>query len=117
MNEDDRKPDFVDFDARLERLRASQPGSREKDAQSSGRANASSAHAGLHIGIELVAGVLFGVVVGYFLDGWLDTRPVFLILLLVLGMAAGSLNAYRYIQRLERERSTPEAKVADHEED
>ncbi|MCB1972362.1 MAG: AtpZ/AtpI family protein [Geminicoccaceae bacterium] len=104
MSEDDRKPDFVDFDARLERLKASQPGSRDEDAQSR-RRNASSAHAGLHVGIELIAGVLFGVVLGYFLDGWLDTRPVFLIIMLVLGTAAGTLNAYRYMKRLDRERA------------
>ncbi|MEZ5824719.1 MAG: AtpZ/AtpI family protein [Geminicoccaceae bacterium] len=115
MNEDDRKPDFIDFDARLERLRASQPGSKEEDAQS-GRKNASSAHAGLHIGVELVAGVMFGVVVGYFLDGWLGTRPIFLVVLLVLGMAAGTLNAYRYIQRSERERSSKAAGDAERED-
>jgi ATP synthase protein I len=37
---------------------------------------------------------------GWFLDGWLETRPWLLLLFLLLGAAAGTLNAYRAAMRL-----------------
>lgn len=48
---------------------------------------------------ELVGGLIFGVLVGLFLDNWLDTGPVFLLLFLVLGMSAGVWNVYRLSNR------------------
>ncbi|MCB2055088.1 MAG: AtpZ/AtpI family protein [Geminicoccaceae bacterium] len=111
MSEDDRKPDFGAFDARMARLKAAETGSDGK-AGPEGEPKAAT-HAGLHIGIELVAGVIGGALLGYFLDAWLDTGPLWLIVMLVLGSAAGMLNAHRYIKRLDRERSdksgTPKA--------
>ena len=54
----------------------------------------------MRAGVELVAGVAVGVAVGYGLDQWLETFPVFLILCFVLGAAAGMLNVYRSISGL-----------------
>ena len=49
-----------------------------------------------------MASALFvGAALGWFLDKWLGTRPLLLLLFLVLGMAAGMLNAYRTATRMQ----------------
>lgn len=47
------------------------------------------------IATDLIAGVLVGGLVGWQLDAWLGTRPVLLLIFLVLGTAAGLLNVIR----------------------
>ena len=49
----------------------------------------------IRIGTELVAALIVGVGVGYFLDYWLDTKPWFLVTFFFLGAGAGVLNVYR----------------------
>ena len=44
---------------------------------------------------DLGAAIFVGGVLGYWLDGWLHTRPLFLILLIFAGFVAGFLNLYR----------------------
>ena len=40
--------------------------------------------------------------IGFNLDRWLHTKPVFLLLFLVLGMAAGILNVWRLVSPRDR---------------
>lgn len=47
------------------------------------------------ISLELFSGVFVGTGAGYFLDKWLGTSPLFLIVLFFLGAVAGGLNIYR----------------------
>ena len=49
----------------------------------------------IRVGVELVAALLVGVGIGWLLDRWLHTRPVFLIVFVLLGGAAGIRNVYR----------------------
>ncbi len=51
----------------------------------------------LRIGTELVAGLAVGVVIGWLLDRWLGTKPLFLILFFILGSAAGIMNVFRTV--------------------
>ncbi len=44
---------------------------------------------------ELLSGVVVGGGLGYLLDKWFHTLPVFFILLLILGVAAATLNIYK----------------------
>lgn len=44
---------------------------------------------------ELVAALIVGGVLGYWLDTWLHTKPLFMILLFFAGFAAGFVNIYR----------------------
>ncbi|WP_370511874.1 AtpZ/AtpI family protein [Telmatospirillum sp. J64-1] len=55
----------------------------------------------MRIAVELVAGVLVGVGIGYALDAWLGTRPWLMVVFLFLGSAAGALNVYRAVKGLD----------------
>ena len=49
---------------------------------------------GLRVGTEIVASTVIGLTMGYFIDQWLHTRPIFLIVFAFFGLAAGFLNLY-----------------------
>ena len=48
--------------------------------------------------IEMAVGIGFGAFAGWWLDRWLGTRPILLVVMILLGFAAGMLNAYRASQ-------------------
>ena len=60
---------------------------------------------------DLIAGVICGLGLGYGLDVWLETRPVFIAVFLILGCAAGLLNAVRFLNSFERRRREKEARA------
>jgi ATP synthase protein I len=91
-------PDFNDFDERVRRLRESARLPQEEDTKE--RPRTSIGGAGVQVGVELVAGVIGGGLIGYWLDRWFGTWPIMFLILFFLGAAAGMLNAYRYIRRL-----------------
>ncbi len=47
------------------------------------------------VATELVAGVIVGAFIGWVLDKWLETSPLFLVLMFFLGAMAGMLNVWR----------------------
>ena len=49
------------------------------------------------VGVELVAAVLVGLAIGWALDSWLRTRPLFLVLFVFLGGGAGIANVWRLV--------------------
>ncbi len=49
----------------------------------------------LRLATDIVAAVLVGGAIGWFVDWWLGTSPWGLIVLLLLGFAAGMMNALR----------------------
>lgn len=53
----------------------------------------------MRVSIELVAGVGVGVFLGYQLDRWLHTSPLFLLLCFFLGVAGSFLNIYRVFKQ------------------
>jgi len=57
---------------------------------------------GLRVGTEIVASTVIGLGIGYYIDKWLDTRPIFLLIFFLFGVVAGFLNLYRAV-RLDRE--------------
>ena len=49
------------------------------------------------VATELLAGLLIGTSLGWIIDNWLNTSPLFLIIFFLLGGAAGILNLWRII--------------------
>jgi ATP synthase protein I len=94
MAEKERPPSFEDFDARLDKAR---PAKKPVVDEPPPRLDYGT---GLQAGIEVVAGVGVGVLIGWGLDRWLGTMPLFLIVFFMLGAAAGVLNAYRHLRRM-----------------
>ena len=68
---------------------------RSHTGKTSGNQDMSGYSMAIRIGTELVAALIVGVGIGYFLDNWLDTKPWFLVVFFFLGAAAGVLNVYR----------------------
>ncbi len=81
-----------DLDARL---RAAREGSEVKRPATGTHRDMSFAYRVL---IEMIAGLGFGAFVGWWLDTWLGTRPIVMVVMILLGFAAGALNAYRVSQ-------------------
>lgn len=54
------------------------------------------------MGIHLVSGVIVGLVMGYYLDRWLGTKPWLLVVFLIFGIIAGYRNMFREMQRIQR---------------
>ncbi|MBN4076650.1 AtpZ/AtpI family protein [Mariprofundus ferrooxydans] len=50
---------------------------------------------GVRVGTEIVASTMIGLGIGFFLDHWLDTRPIFLIVFAIFGIVAGFINLYQ----------------------
>ena len=65
----------------------------------------SQAHAGWRMVTELVAGLLIGFCIGYGLDSLFVTLPIFLVLFVLLGFAAGVKTMLRSAQDIQRAQS------------
>ncbi len=55
------------------------------------------------IGSFLATAIVVPTVIGHYLDGRFGTEPVFTLVLLVVGLLAGFLGAYRQLQDVLRE--------------
>ena len=78
-----KNPKLKDLDDRLKDIRENKVGS-NSDNQAF-----KSAHIGWRMVLELVIGIIIGVVLGFSLDSFLNTSPIFLIILIFFGFAAG----------------------------
>lgn len=59
------------------------------------------------VGLSFVLALVMGFGAGYFLDGWLGTRPWLTFIGFFLGLAAGILNVYRVMQIAGRSSTPP----------
>jgi ATP synthase protein I len=84
---------FRHLGERLDHQRASRPP--EPDSGARPTADPSAMARGFRLSSELVAGVLVGAVLGWLLDRWLGISPWGLIVLVLLGFAAGVFNVMR----------------------
>jgi ATP synthase protein I len=84
-----------DIDQRLKKLRSSLDQEKARSAGPKGLADNSGMALALKLGSEFVAGVIVGFVVGYGIDVVFGTRPWGMIVFLLLGFAAGTLNVMR----------------------
>lgn len=99
MGQDDERPDDAGSDPRLRALgeklaeaRHTPSGAESRGPQSSGLSGIGQA---MKVGSEFVAGVIVGFVIGYTIDRLFGTTPWGMIVFLLLGFAAGTLNVMR----------------------
>jgi ATP synthase protein I len=81
-----------------ERLRAAR-GRQGLDAGpvAQARGDGSALGIGLRVGVELFSALAVAVAIGWGLDHWLHTLPLFLIIFVLLGGAAGVANLWRMV--------------------
>jgi ATP synthase protein I len=63
----------------------------------SGAREASPLGVGMRVGVELVSALVVAFAIGYGLDRWLHTLPLFLIIFVLLGGVAGVMNVWRLV--------------------
>jgi ATP synthase protein I len=54
------------------------------------------------IGVSIVVATFIGFGLGYFIDNWIGTRPVFMIICLLIGVAAGFVGALRTLNSAQK---------------
>jgi len=91
LPENDKLPDLKELGRKIEQakkeLHKDDVGSRAPSA--------------MHISVDLLGGVLGGSLIGYYLDKWLGTLPVFFITCFFLGIAGAVRNIFRSIRNAE----------------
>jgi ATP synthase protein I len=60
--------------------------------------------------VDMIAGLLVGGFLGYWLDRWWGSQPYMLVLMTVLGFAGGLNNAWRTIKAYARDAEQGEQK-------
>ncbi|NDC43775.1 MAG: hypothetical protein EBZ71_01700 [Proteobacteria bacterium] len=55
------------------------------------------------ISTELIAAVFVAIFIGWYLDKWLGTKPIFLIILLLVGIFAGIFNVVRSAKMINKD--------------
>ena len=55
------------------------------------------------MGISMVLALVIAIVLGYYLDKWFQTSPVFFLIFMVLGIIAGFRNIYVIMKRAEKD--------------
>ena len=64
--------------------------------------NAASFAKAFKISTELVAAIIVGATLGFILDNWFDTKPLFIICFFFIGVAAGILNVIRSAKMMQK---------------
>ncbi len=90
MPETPQPPD-ASLEARLKAAEARHSGA----GRVAGPKDASPWGVGVRVGVEMLSAMIVGLAIGWGLDRWLHTRPVFLALFMLLGGTAGVVNVWR----------------------
>ncbi|MCZ4281806.1 AtpZ/AtpI family protein [Kiloniella laminariae] len=103
MPEPEDNSSLTDLDTRLRAARERQekvnkPASRNQAEMASGMA------VGFRIAVEIVAALIMGFGIGYYLDLWLGTKPWLMIIFFFLGIGAAFINVIRVAKQLENKK-------------
>ena len=85
------------FESRLKAARSKQGLDPIGPTESSGGRQSNAMSVGLRVGVELLAALVVGVALGWYLDRWLHTSPALLIIFVLMGGAAGVANVWRLL--------------------
>src|SRR5688572_26038270 len=99
MTEGDPR-DLDQFDAKLKAARDRIEG--REGQGSKGSYNDSLAGVGYRMSIELVVGMCVGLGLGWLIDAQMGTKPLFMLILMFLGLAAGIFNVVRLSKDIQR---------------
>lgn len=91
-HEKDALPSLNELQRKIDEAKPA--GKEDRDSDS-----ASDMSMAMRAGIDLVAGVAAGALIGYALDRWFGTMPLFFIICFFLGAAGGFRNMLRSVQR------------------
>jgi ATP synthase protein I len=98
---EDKGHQAASFEDRLDQARRKQgldaPTSDPAQA-GKGSADGNAMAVGLRVGVELVSTLAVAVAIGWWLDHYFHTMPLFLILFVLLGGAAGIANVWRLLE-------------------
>lgn len=92
-------------DPRLEKIKSELQAKKNAEESSNKKFNdkqqdSESMQIGLRAGAELITAIFAGGLIGYGLDQWLNTKPFFLIAMLILGVITGFVNVWRTTQNI-----------------
>ncbi len=104
----DDKPGLVtaDLAARIERAQGERK-VRAEQARVSAAKDMTGMSRGLRLGSEFIAAILVGAGIGYLLDLWLGTGPWIMLVMLLVGFAAGVLNVTRAASEMNKAAPPP----------
>lgn len=107
-----------DLAARIKRAQAAEEAPGDAEMSAANR-NLSGWNRGMRLGTEFIAAILVGAGIGYLLDLWLKTGPWLMLVMLLVGFAAGVLNVVRSAAEMNRAAPPPTAamRAPDDEED
>ncbi|MEG9861153.1 MAG: AtpZ/AtpI family protein [Parvularculales bacterium] len=97
--------DNSDFDNRLHSALNTQGAQRVKSADVRPPASRRAVGTAFRLSSELVAGPVVGTAIGWFLDRWLNTAPLLIMIFFFLGVVAGILNVMRTAREVNQELS------------
>jgi ATP synthase protein I len=103
MEDHDRKADMAAIEARIAAAKGAQAPKPRSDE------HYSQAQLAWRMVIELVAGLGIGFGIGYGLDLFFGTLPIFMVLFVFLGLAAGVKTMMRSAQEMQDKRVTAQA--------
>ena len=103
VTDDDQKQRMAQLEARLAEARKAQEPKPRADE------HYSLANQAWRMVIELVAGLGIGFGIGYGLDQLFGTLPIFMVLFILLGLAAGVKTMLRTAQEIQNEKLAEEA--------
>lgn len=105
MDDQDRKAEMAAIEARIAAAKGAQAPEPRMDEHYSG------AQMAWRMVIELVAGLGIGFGIGYALDLYFETLPIFMVLFVMLGLAAGVQTMLRSAQEMQDRKEAEEAGI------
>lgn len=79
----------------------------EAEASNRGRKYSTNLGRAVRLGSEFIAAILVGAGIGYVLDRWLGTGPWIMLVMVLVGFAAGVLNVTRAVAEMNRASPPP----------
>lgn len=97
MSNDNNKQDdkYSDLTRLNERLLKARGEDKETLQKKEAEERDGQARQGIQAGVELVGAIFLPTAIGYFIDGYFETRPLFMLILFFLGICTGFYNVYR----------------------